>query len=244
MSRTVRLQPEKSLDEEYPSLSSLPKRTNINQFSSQSLPQAPNMNSPLSKSASASVYTAKKSKPAIVLSTTDQFSTFDIRDPSSFFQTELSPQDFGHALSSSLNFIPDTPYDLTDGDPQTIQHSSSNRNAANFTDSHNNENGRIKYPIHKNMKLMQPEFFHNLDIYTLFYLFYYFPGTLQQFFAAEEMKKREWIFQKKSQTWFHRIAEMIEKTSTYEISKYEYFDQNENWRIIRQQSPFKLEYDE
>lgn len=238
MSRSSR-----QLDDDFPPLSSLSKPTSNVQFSSSVLQQSGSMNSPLTKSSSAGIYSPKKQKVAISLSATEQFAAFDIKGPESFLQTEFSPQDFNHALSSSFAYIPDTPYDSHESDlnSQTGPNGGGGTNAA--FDLQNTENLQIRYPNYRNMRLLQPEFLKKYDLSTLFFIFFFFPGTSQQYFAGQELKSRNWVYNTKFQTWFHRISEPTEKTPTYEVAKFEYFDHSESW-IIRESSSFKFEYDQ
>lgn len=156
----------------------------------------------------------------------DLFPSSDVRSPENLLQTELTQQDFCRALSSEMNLIPDPPYDLHD-----VVH------------TENSIDTRPSYPQTKNMKLVQPEFFKKYDLSTLFFIFFYSPGTSQQYFAGRELQNRDWIYHTKFQTWFHRIEEPKEKTAEYEISKYEYFDHStsEGW-CVRKFNNFKLEF--
>ncbi|OHT08420.1 hypothetical protein TRFO_23106 [Tritrichomonas foetus] len=198
---------DKKLDEDFPSLASLPKKTPPVSISIQrkdqqnnSIPPPPPPN--------------------------DTFPSTDSRLPESLLKTEITQQDFCHALSSELNLIPDPPYEDHE------------------VDTSNSIDTPLSYPQTKNMKLIQPEFFKKYDLSTLFFIFFYLPGTSQQYFAGRELLNREWVFHKKYQTWFKRIEEPKEKTPEYEIAKFEYFDHatNEGW-CVRQRPNFKLEYE-
>lgn len=156
----------------------------------------------------------------------DLFPSSDVRSPENLLQTELTQQDFCRALQSEMNLIPDPPYDSHD-DVHT----------ENAIDTH------PSYPQTKKMKLVQPEFYKKYDLQTLFFIFFYSPGTSQQYFAGRELQNRDWIYNTKFQTWFHRIKEPKEKNSEFEISEYEYFDHStiESW-TIRKKENFKLEF--
>ena len=156
-----------------------------------------------------------------------EFEAFDIKSPEDITKTDLTPQDFGYALTSSLNLIPDAPFEV---DPQQLEEKKI-------------EDRGIIYPQTPYMKLLQPEFFKKYDVLTLFFIFFYFPGTSQQFFAARELKSREWMYHKSFQTWFHRTGESTETNEQYEIGKFEYFDHSnsEGW-CIRVKSNLKIEY--
>jgi CCR4-NOT transcription complex subunit 3 len=109
-------------------------------------------------------------------------------NPSQLFQPvevsapDIPAQEFAHALYSVLDLIPDVPYDIDDYKPQ------------------NPVETPKSYPPMPNMKLLQPEFFRRCDASTLFYIFFYFPGTPQQCFAGRELRQRGWRFHMKYQT--------------------------------------------
>ncbi|CRG99613.1 CCR4-NOT transcription complex subunit 5, putative [Plasmodium relictum] len=47
-----------------------------------------------------------------------------------------------------------------------------------------------------------PQLFEKFHLDTLFFIFYYQPGTYQQHLAAKELKKKSWKYHKKYTTWF------------------------------------------
>jgi len=49
------------------------------------------------------------------------------------------------------------------------------------------------------------ENFSHFDLETLFFAFYYQQGTYQQYLAAVELKKKNWKFVKKFETWFKKV---------------------------------------
>ena len=193
-----------NLDEEFPALSSLPasKSSNNSQNSSSSNPQ-------------------KSQDPKVYSIDPEMFNTIS---PESIAQTDLTAQDFGFALTSSLDLIPDTPFEI---DPQNDE-----------------KNDNSPYPRCQSMKLLQPEFFSKYDLDTLFFIFFYLTGTPQQYFAGKELKKRQWVFHRQYQTWFRLCGEATETTDKYQVGKFEYFDHSsqENW-MIRPRTGFKLEFD-
>jgi CCR4-NOT transcription complex subunit 3 len=154
------------------------------------------------------------------------FQPVEVVAPDRILQTDIPPQEFAHALYSSLDLIPDVPYDIDDYKPQ------------------NPVETPKSYPQMPNMKLLQPEFFRRYDASTLFYIFFYFPGTPQQYFAGRELKQRGWRFHTKYQTWFKRATEPTEITQQYEVGKFDYLDHKvpDGW-AVRQRSGFKLEYE-
>ena len=202
---------EQKLDEDFPALSSFPLKKSSN---AQHQSQIQSQNSTQSSNEQSNGNAWK------------EFESFNITIPESITSTTLTPQDFVYSLSTSLNLIPDVPYEEENEMVQTTKEGNS-------------------YPEQPYIKLLQPEFFKKYDLQTLFFIFFYFPNSSQQYFAGRELKRRQWVFHKKYQTWFHRIGEPSERTETYEIGKFEYFEYgtNEGW-CIRVRSPFKFEYRE
>jgi CCR4-NOT transcription complex subunit 3 len=89
--------------------------------------------------------------------------------------------------------------------------------------------------------LSTPVLFERLDVETLFWVFYYMPGTYQQWLAAQELKKQSWRFHVKFLTWFQRHAKPDEVTDEYEQGQYLYFDWEGSW-CVRKKSDFRFEY--
>jgi CCR4-NOT transcription complex subunit 3 len=100
-----------------------------------------------------------------------------------------------------------------------------------------------------------------LDVETLFYVFYFLPGTYQQYvshltwfelstllvslcnryLAAKELKRQSWRFHVKYLTWFQRHSEPQAITEEYEQGVYVYFDWEGSW-CQRKKSDFRFEY--
>jgi CCR4-NOT transcription complex subunit 3 len=97
------------------------------------------------------------------------------------------------------------------------------------------------YPQTTNSILSSPRLFAQLDVETLFYVFYFLPGTYQQFLAAKELKRQSWRFHVKYLTWFQRHSEPQAITEEYEQGVYVYFDWEGSW-CQRKKSDFRFEY--
>ena len=191
------------LDEDFPALSSLLKSTPPQ--SPQNPPQSPPQ---------------QKNPPEVKQYTLDEQLFHDV-SPEQIALTDMTTQDFGFALSSSLDFIPDTPYEK---DP-----------------SNDDGNSDTSYPKTPNMKLLQPEFFKKYDVDTLFFIFFYFPGTSQQYFAGKELHRRGWVFHKNYGSWFLMVGEPTESNAEYTVGKFDYLDHtSESWNI-RSKSNFKID---
>ena len=155
-----------------------------------------------------------------------KFLPVDLQSPDQLLQTEIPMHDFSNALFASLDTLPDVPQTFCKYEPQ------------------NPIETQPDYPQEPNQNILQPEFFRRFDLSTLFYIFFYFPGTSQQLFASKELKARDWIFHSGFQTWFKRISEPTKKTNQYEIADFEYFDHTskECW-CVKKRKDFKFEYD-
>ncbi|KAG5645759.1 hypothetical protein DXG03_005296 [Asterophora parasitica] len=97
------------------------------------------------------------------------------------------------------------------------------------------------YPQAPHPALSTPSIFSQLDVETLFYVFYFLPGTYQQFLAAKELKRQSWRFHVKYLTWFQRHSEPQAITEEYEQGVYVYFDWEGSW-CQRKKSDFRFEY--
>ncbi|CAK5262569.1 unnamed protein product [Mycena citricolor] len=97
------------------------------------------------------------------------------------------------------------------------------------------------YPQSPHPLLSTAAIFSQLDVETLFYVFYYLPGTYQQYLAAKELKRQSWRFHVKYLTWFQRHSEPQAITEEYEQGIYVYFDWEGSW-CQRKKSDFRFEY--
>ncbi|KAJ3131018.1 general negative regulator of transcription subunit 5, partial [Irineochytrium annulatum] len=83
--------------------------------------------------------------------------------------------------------------------------------------------------------------YEELDVDTLFFIFYYQQGTFQQYLAARELRRQSWRYHKRFHTWFQRFEEPTEITEEYEAGAYVYFDFQGGW-CQRKKNSFKFEY--
>lgn len=89
--------------------------------------------------------------------------------------------------------------------------------------------------------LDDPRLYSRIDPDTLFYVFYYKQGTLQQYLAAKALKEMSWRFHKQYQTWFQRHEEPKNITEEYEQGTYRFFDYESTW-MNRRKADFKFAY--
>jgi CCR4-NOT transcription complex subunit 3 len=85
------------------------------------------------------------------------------------------------------------------------------------------------------------QFVKRLDESTLFFIFYYQPGTFQQYLAARELMRNSWRYHKQSRQWFKRREPPVESSVDYEFGTFTVFDQEGAW-CDRRKPDFKFEY--
>ncbi|KAF7296740.1 hypothetical protein MIND_00904600 [Mycena indigotica] len=83
--------------------------------------------------------------------------------------------------------------------------------------------------------------YSQIDVETLFYIFYFVPVSYPKYLAAEELKRQSWRFHVKYLTWFQRHSEPQAITEEYEQGVYVYFDWEGSW-CQRKKSDFRFEY--
>eukprot|EP01134_Creolimax_fragrantissima_P000444 CFRG0444T1 len=167
----------------------------------------------------------------------------------------------GHSLSGNLAGIGLDPGVNANANPNGIANESSNMDAMSAalqesmdtcptpTDSQRRNNYVAINPV-----VASPDYpsqlapiFGNSAIYeklepdTLFFIFYFQPGTYQQYLAARELKKQSWRFHKRYSTWFQRHEEPKSITEEYEQGTYVYFDYETGW-CQRKKTDFTFEY--
>lgn len=206
----------KKLDEEFPPLSSLPKKNpsgsvQASHYSSQPIKSV--------QPAQSSSGTAPNLSSVVAA---DAFTSSDTRSPKNLYQTELTQQEFCHALASEMDLIQDPPYDSHD-----------------IPTPKNPVETPASYPQLKNMKLVHPNFFKKYDLMTLFFIFFYSPGSSQQYFAALELHNRNWKYHRQYQSWFHKVEEPKELGNEHDAPIFQYLDRSttEDWDVRERKIP-------
>ncbi|KAJ6601073.1 Not1 N-terminal domain, CCR4-Not complex component-domain-containing protein [Mycena vulgaris] len=95
---------------------------------------------------------------------------------------------------------------------------------------------QIPHPLLNNAAI-----YAQVDVETLFYVFYFLPVSYPQYLAAEELKRQSWRFHVKYLTWFQRHSEPQAITEEYEQGVYVYFDWEGSW-CQRKKADFRFEY--
>ncbi|EKX73580.1 conserved hypothetical protein [Theileria equi strain WA] len=78
-----------------------------------------------------------------------------------------------------------------------------------------------------------PTQFSRMSEGTLFFIFYFLPGTIQQQFAAQELRKLSWRFHTKLLLWFRRYGEPFKVTETFEQGSFYCFEIEEWKKVVR-----------
>lgn len=86
-----------------------------------------------------------------------------------------------------------------------------------------------------------PDIFKKLDTDTLFFMFYSQLGSVQQYYAAAQLKLYSWRFHTKYFTWFQRLDEPKLITADYERGDFLFFDYDVTWSFMKK-SDFTFEY--
>ncbi|CAO3673918.1 unnamed protein product [Rhizopus stolonifer] len=128
-------------------------------------------------------------------------------------------------LDANLQYVPD----LIDSEIPKIYHPKNPINTPAY------------YPQQPLAIFDNPALYEKFDIDTLFYIFYYQPGTYQQYLAARELRKQSWRFHKKYSTWFQRHEEPKTITEDYEQGIYIYYDYENAW-CQRKKTDFRFDY--
>ncbi|KAL7696356.1 Not1 N-terminal domain CCR4-Not complex component/NOT2 / NOT3 / NOT5 family [Lotmaria passim] len=71
--------------------------------------------------------------------------------------------------------------------------------------------------------------YHQMDLDTLFFIFYYHQKSYQQYFAAKELKARSYRYHTKQQRWYQRLERPQSTTEVEERGAYTFFDFEDKW---------------
>jgi len=100
------------------------------------------------------------------------------------------------------------------------------------------------FPCHpsfpKRPLFSEAERIKQMELDTLFFIFYHQPGTYQQYLAAKYLQSKNWQYHKKEQTWFQREDSGRGKSGK---GTYFYFDYTASWsQRIRQDFLFEAQH--
>ena len=93
-----------------------------------------------------------------------------------------------------------------------------------------------KRPLFREAKRIE-----QVDLDTLFFIFYHQPGTYQQYLTAGHLQRQSWLYHRKEQTWFQR--EDNGRARTPGKGTYFYFDYTASWsQRLRQDFVFEPQH--
>lgn len=97
------------------------------------------------------------------------------------------------------------------------------------------------FPQEVHPVLASRDVYRELDLETLFFIFYYHQKSYQQYFAAKELKARSFRYHTEEKRWYQRREKPRETTGTSESGAYTYFDFEDSWQR-KEVEDFKFEY--
>lgn len=97
------------------------------------------------------------------------------------------------------------------------------------------------FPKHPYVMFNNPNFYKKFDLDTLFFIFYYFKGNVQQTYAAIRLKYYAWRYHLKYKMWFQRLDEPNLITCEYEKGEFLFFDYETTWNFMKK-NDFVFEY--
>ncbi|AMD18775.1 HBL127Wp [Eremothecium sinecaudum] len=151
---------------------------------------------------------------------------------------ENMPEKMMKQLESSLLNCPDsldadTPYLYQH--PLSLPHPTSiffPNEPIRFVASGLNSNGRVTKGIYGKTSMAQ--IMTKFDLDTLFFIFYHYQGTYDQYLASRELTIRGWIYNRVNRCWFYKEVEKLPPgmEQTEEVS-WRYFDFQKSWLARR-----------
>lgn len=112
---------------------------------------------------------------------------------------------------------------------------------------------QLEYPADKKCKVPSffpqasffmfenPLFYKKFDLDTLFFIFYFCKGSVQQAYAASRLKHYAWRYHMKYKMWFQRLDEPKLITTDYEKGDFLFFDYETSWNFMKK-NDFVFEY--
>lgn len=97
------------------------------------------------------------------------------------------------------------------------------------------------FPKTQPFMFSDPSFFKKFDLDTLFFIFYFSKGTIQQTYAAIRLKSFGWRFHLRYRIWFQRLDEPKLITPEYEKGEFLFFDYESSWNFMKK-NDFVFEY--
>lgn len=135
------------------------------------------------------------------------------------------------------------PYDInqksTNSNGNDTSDDNNNKSNNNLNDK-NNDNNENRTDNFKDSEYQSNDIYSNtslakiltkFDLDTLFFIFYHYQGTYEQFLSARELhKNRNWIFNKVDRCWYYKEIEKLPPgMNKSEEESWRYFDYKKSW---------------
>lgn len=110
-------------------------------------------------------------------------------------------------------------------------------NSENDTTDKFDKDGKIKSKKHDDIysRTSLARIFMKFDLDTLFFIFYHYQGSYEQFLAARELyKNRNWLFNRVDRCWYYKEIEKLPPgMGKSEEESWRYFDYKKSWLARR-----------
>ncbi|SJM87519.1 probable General negative regulator of transcription subunit 5 [Zygosaccharomyces bailii] len=140
--------------------------------------------------------------------------------------------------SEPIRFV--CPLDATPGMQRQQSVSATGGQASEITGQEDGKNAEHEEPEDIYSRTSLARILTKFDLDTLFFIFYHYQGTYEQFLAARELaKNRKWMFNKVDRCWYYKEVEKLPPgMAQSEEESWRYFDYQRSWLARRCNSDF------
>ncbi|CDH08623.1 related to General negative regulator of transcription subunit 5 [Zygosaccharomyces bailii ISA1307] len=140
--------------------------------------------------------------------------------------------------SEPIRFV--CPLDATPGMQRQQSVSATGAQASEITGQEDGKNAEHEEPEDIYSRTSLARILTKFDLDTLFFIFYHYQGTYEQFLAARELaKNRKWMFNKVDRCWYYKEVEKLPPgMAQSEEESWRYFDYQRSWLARRCNSDF------
>lgn len=140
--------------------------------------------------------------------------------------------------SEPIRFV--CPLDATPGMQRQQSVSATGGQPSEITGQEDGKNAEHEEPEDIYSRTSLARILTKFDLDTLFFIFYHYQGTYEQFLAARELaKNRKWMFNKVDRCWYYKEVEKLPPgMAQSEEESWRYFDYQRSWLARRCNSDF------
>ncbi|CDH13774.1 probable General negative regulator of transcription subunit 5 [Zygosaccharomyces bailii ISA1307] len=140
--------------------------------------------------------------------------------------------------SEPIRFV--CPLNATPGMQRQQSVSATGGQASEITGQEDGKNAEHEEPEDIYSRTSLARILTKFDLDTLFFIFYHYQGTYEQFLAARELaKNRKWMFNKVDRCWYYKEVEKLPPgMAQSEEESWRYFDYQRSWLARRCNSDF------